>query len=247
MGNLATMSVSAIAAAGDLLQQGLAESSSLEQAAQRYVQAIYTQFRDDIVLARLYATTPCSELPDDNQAFVSNLARQNGVKQLLRKETLVLSLLGTAGVEAAWNDRKKSRGHVGIPLVSAAFVDSIPMLSRLLGDLGVELQAFDANDSGVRKLLGAGDNRVFYVADASTTQDSRGRLVIPATDFVSEHRVKTVIGAGGPYPDGTIVSVLLFTRASIERTHAERLATLVSAFKSRTAKFVTSRRIFRAA
>lgn len=49
----------------------------------------------------------------------------------------MLSLIASRGAEDDWNDIRKSRGHVGIPLVSQAFVMDIPMFSRLLQDLGV--------------------------------------------------------------------------------------------------------------
>ncbi len=60
---------------------------------------------------------------------------------------MVLSLLGTRGEDMRWNDRRNSQGHVGIPLVSADFIDAIPMMSRLLKELGLDLNWIASDDT----------------------------------------------------------------------------------------------------
>jgi len=93
---------------------------------------MYDEFEESIVLARLFATVPFGELPAYNQEFVNKLADSTGITQLINDKTYILSLLGTHGVEENWNARLNSQGHIGIPLASADFIDSIPMMSRLL-------------------------------------------------------------------------------------------------------------------
>ena len=45
----------------------------------------------------------------------------------------------------------KSKEHMGIPLISSAFVGAIPMISRLLKELGVPLDWIDSHDSEIIK------------------------------------------------------------------------------------------------
>ncbi|MFH0940065.1 MAG: hypothetical protein V1899_12410 [Planctomycetota bacterium] len=57
-------------------------------------------------------------------------ADSKNIAHLVKNETLVLSLMGTRGDEPAWNDRRSSAGHIGIPLASADFINKIPMMIR---------------------------------------------------------------------------------------------------------------------
>lgn len=148
--------------------------ATLEEAAQRYTALLYESFGEGIVLARLFATVPYGELPATNQRFVDELASGAGVGEKITPETLVLSLLGTSGVEPEWNDRRRSRGHVGIPLASAEFVGAIPMVARLLHELGLGFDWIDRADSdAVLKTLGS-INGVFYVDDSVDGGRRRG-------------------------------------------------------------------------
>lgn len=156
----------------------------------------------------------------------------------------MLRLLGTHGAEAAWCDRRTSVGHRGIPLVSAAFVHAIPMVARLLKELGVDLAWLDTSpEVNARRLLG-GFNGVFYVDDAASARDAHGRLVIPAQDFVAERRVKTVFGMGGFYPDGTLLAIIVFSSEHLKRSQVEPLTSLFSMLKGETFGVVRARRLF---
>ena len=112
-------------------------AESLEKAAQELVAALQQQFDVSVVITRAFVTVPYGSLPSKNQAFVKNLAESAGAAADLKPATPVLSLIGTYGKETDWRDRRKSKGHVGIPLISASFVDAIPMISRLMKELGV--------------------------------------------------------------------------------------------------------------
>src|SRR5262245_16755199 len=104
-------------------------ATSLEEAAQALAAALYTQFAESAILTRVYVTVPFDALPPSTQAFVQALP---GAATLLTGTTPILSLVGTQGQKADWNDRRKSRQHGAIPLISAEFVDGIPMIARLL-------------------------------------------------------------------------------------------------------------------
>src|SRR5262245_7688192 len=111
-------------------------ATSLEEAAQALAAALYTQFAESTILARVFITVPFAALPPLTQAFVRALP---GAAAALTEATPVLSLVGTQGQKPEWNDRRKSKQHRAIPLISVEFVDGIPMIARLLRELGVPL------------------------------------------------------------------------------------------------------------
>ena len=222
------------------------QSKSLEEAAQALATALHTQFQESVVLARVYFTVPFGALPATNKAFVQKLAESAEAASDLKATTPVLSLIGTAGQEVGWNDRRKSKDHVGIPLTSSAFVDAIPMISRLLKELGVPLDWVDTQDAEIVKKMDRAAG-LFFVENAAEATDHQGRKIIPAQDFVSGHNVKTVFGVGGGYAGGQIVVVVAFCRDLIPRASAERFVALRDAFKGNTSSLVETAKVFSAA
>jgi hypothetical protein len=210
----------------------VAGAPRLDVAAQILTDVIYDELSSWVALARVYATIPYGRLPPDVGAFVNDLAKAKGIAGDLRDSTPVLTLIGTRGSKPDWNDRRTSQGHKGIPLTSAAFVDAIPMISRLLTELGVDLAWVDREGGGIAAqsaTLGVGG--VFYVEDASTGVDRLGRNVIPARDFVSGEGIKTVFGAGVTYVDGMLATLILFCRKRLERDNADLILPLVKTLK----------------
>jgi hypothetical protein len=190
-------------------------------------------------------------LPKANKEFVQKLAESAGAGSGLKETTPVLSLLGTHGQEADWNDRHKSKGHKGIPLISSAFVGAIPMISRLLKELGVPLDWIDSHDSEIIKKTVSGSAGLFFVDNAGQSTDNEGRKIIAAQDFVSAYKVKSVFGkvksvfgTGEAYPGGQILVVVLFCRDAFTRATAENFPTLTSSFKEKTSALVGSGKIF---
>ena len=221
----------------DRLRPGVGAAPTFEAAAQLVTDAL-VEALPDTALARVYVVVPQLDLPPDVQAFVTTLAGAVGAS------TPVLALVGSSGAKPAWHGRVTSKGHRGIPLTSSAFVDAIPMLARLLRELGIDLAWLDdAPATTTRRLIG-GFNGVFYVEDARTVRDAKGRLVIPAEDFVAEQDVKTVFGMGGFYPDGTMVVAIVFTRELLPKAAVERLTSLITMIKGETFKAIRARRIF---
>jgi hypothetical protein len=225
----------------DGLRAVVGKTPALENAAECVARQLYESYEATTALARVYAVMPYRDLAPSVTAFVDELAAKTSQ---LRPDTPVLTLLATHGTKPEWRDRKKSQGHVGIPLVSAEFVQAIPMVARLLKELGVDLAWLDAApDLNARRLLG-GFNGLFYVDDAATAKDSAGRLIIPAQDFVAEEGIKTVFGMGGFYPDNTLVVMIVFARESLKRSQVERFTSLISLFKGETFGVVRARRFF---
>lgn len=176
-------------------------------------------------------------------AFVQALAESAG--QQLHDDTLVLSLLGTMGVEQSWCDRRRSTSHIGIPLVSREFITKIPMISRLLQQLGIELDWFERNDTAIVGQTFGLQSGVFYVEDAATAVDRQGRSIIAAQEFVANYAVRTVFGVGGGYV-GTPVytTIITFCRDHVERTQAEGFRTHIDRFKAETEALAKQSRIF---
>jgi len=223
----------------DNLGQRIKALGSFEEAAQHYTAALYKEFEESIVLIRLFATVPYGQLPAQNKKSVDNLGRAKGVSASIHDQTLVLSLLGSSGKEPTWNDRRDSQGHVGIPLVSAAFIDAIPMMSRLLKQLGLGLDWIDQGDTAVVKQTIGSMTGVFFVPEAASEVDQRGRKIIVAEDFVQKYGIKTVFGFGGGYLGSSTFSVtIIFLRETLSETDARQFAAQVGFFKTITADLV---------
>ena len=226
------------------VEQQVEQSGALEVAGTIVARELFEHFSGATALARVYAVVPYCDLDPEVTRFVDGLASGSSPPARLGPTTPVLTLLGTHGVKEEWCDRRKSAGHRVIPLVSAAFVQKIPMVARLLKELGVDLAWLDDSpDVSARRLLG-GFNGVFYVDDAASAQDAQGRLIIPAQDFVAEQGIKTVFGMGGFYPDGTLVAIIVFAREHVTKTQVERLTSLISLFKGQTFGIVRAKRFF---
>ena len=216
-------------------------ATSLEEAAQVLATALYTHFAESAILARVYVTVPFAALPPPTQAFVQALP---GAAAALTGTTPVLSLVGTQGQKVDWNDRRKSKQHAAIPLISAEFVDGIPMIARLLRELGVPLDWIDSHDA--RRLVSTigSTGGLFYVEDAVRAMDDRGRKVIPAVDFVFAYDVKSVFGTGGAYSGGQMLVIVVFCRDPVARVTAQMFLPLVDLFKGKTGSLVASAKVF---
>lgn len=226
------------------LQEALKECGHLQEAAQMCARLLYEEFPDSLVLARLFVTLPFNDLPARDKAFVTALANAKDITPLLGEKTQVLSLLGTYGAQAPWSDRYRSQGHLGIPLVTAGFVESIPMVARLMSDMGIGSDWFDKSEPDILvKNLGRAAG-VFYVRDAQTWLDGRNRKIVSAQDFVAAHDIRTVFGLGGSYLNGSFVTMILFTRETVEQSQAEALMLLVNTFKTVTLGLMMNGAIF---
>jgi hypothetical protein len=219
---------------------GIKNAPSVEAAAGTFVEAFATAF-SDVALVRLFIVLPVAHLPAPERAFATRFAADD---PRFGPTTRALTLLGTRGREPGWNERRLSRGHLCIPLIDRKFVEAAPMIAKLLADLDVDLGAFDdGRPIATRRLLG-GKNGMFYVPDATTAVDTKGRHVIADQRFVERYGIRTVFGMGGAYPDGTLVTSLIFSTEKIPQLIVDRFPSLISNFKMATAKLIEERRIF---
>ena len=226
------------------LEPQVEQAKSLEEAAQTLATLVHTCFQESVVLSRVFLTVPFFGLPPTDEQFVRKVAESAGVGSDLKRATPILSLLGTQGQEPDWNERHKSKGHLGIPLISSTFVDSVPMISRLLKDLGIPLSWVDSYDSEIIEKAMLDSSSLFFVENAASATDFKGRKIIAAQDFVSTYGVKTVFGTGAAYAGGQIVVLIVFCGDVCSRAVAARFLALSTLFASKTKRLVGIARIF---
>jgi len=245
MGNIKNLLREDLIKLQDKITDNLTGCSTLEESAQKYMTMLYEELSDSVILARLFATIPIYGLPEANKKFVIDLAQSAEITEIIKGDTLVLSLLGTKGKKQEWNDRKKSKGHVGIPLASSDFIGRIPMMSRLLKELGAGIDWIDSTDTELVAKTFENISGVFYVRDAATELDNKGRKIIAAQDFVEAEGVKTVFGIGGCYMGTSIFfTTIIFLGETIEKDMAERFMLQANKFKTATLNLVDEGRIF---
>ncbi|MCP4699115.1 MAG: hypothetical protein GY862_20020 [Gammaproteobacteria bacterium] len=230
------------------MQPRVEEAKTLEEAAQQFVDTVYREFEESLALARMFISVPYASLPEFNRKFVFSLAEEKGIVAKLKDDTPVLSLVGTRGRMPDWNDRRKSCGHVGIPLVSAEFVSAIPMISRLLNDLGLGLDWLEkSSDEGGLDIRTSSDIAgTFFVRNACESEDAQKRKIIPMQDFVKAHAIHTVFGIGGRYRLGgqNIVAAIFFTKENFDKDAARLFEPMVNLFKIATMRLVSRQVIF---
>jgi hypothetical protein len=219
---------------------------NLEQMAQKFIDVIYDEFEESLALARLFISVPYEDLPTFNQKFVKNLAVQLNIESELKNETPILSLLGTRGNEPEWNDNRKSQGHLGIPLVSPEFVDTIPMVSRLLNQIGLGLNWISLPNESFTMNTKSDITGTFLVKDAKNDRDSQNRKIIPMQDFVADYKIKTVFGFGGRYIVGKrmVIAVILFSKESLNEEAPKKLSPIIKSFKVSTMTLIKKGKIF---
>ena len=244
MGSLSDAGPEQLRLLSQAVRERAAGARTLDAAAQILTDEFYDRFGDSTVLIRVFVTIPFRATPAAVQQFVRGLIANHPSIPPLRDDTTILALMGTRGALPAWNSRLKSKGHLGIPLASPEFVGAIPMVSRLLSELGVSIEGTGGSEQYVSRVIG-NLSGVFHVADARTARDAERRPIIAAQDFVAAHDVRSVFGFGGAYMlERSFAVVIVFTRETIAKEQAERFAPLASAFKTATMAVAAEGRFF---
>jgi hypothetical protein len=222
MFDLATFTLRDVTELGALLRRAGDGARSMEEAAGRVVRILHERLVDpvtgarDCALVRFFKTHRYDGLDESLRDFARQ-ALDEGSDPL--PETTCLTLLATAGARPEWNDREASEAHRAIPLMSKDLVSQTPMISNLLSQLGVEVEALLSPDLLVER--GPSSFNVFYVPDA------KGSAYIPAQEeFVEPQGIESVLGFGGMLPGGDIFVVILFSVVPIPRQTAELFRTL---------------------
>jgi hypothetical protein len=212
--------------------------SSIEEAYQQLTQILYEESfsqsdESDLVLSRVYHSFDYFLLPQSLQRKAKEVW-----KEKIKENSKILVLMGTYGKEIAWRDRTKSQGHQTI-LLSHETLDNIPMVSRLLQQVGFDLGVLlRATKAGVVFEGISGAFGVFYVSPAL------GSPYIPAQDFVAGYDIQSVIGTGVMLPQGDISAYIGFSRVPIENKIAANLAPLMSCFWQKAYSLLEERGMF---
>lgn len=219
---------------GRLLRACGGSATCLEGVANRVVSVLHENLIDGptgeraCALVRFFVTRSYQQVEEDAEAAGAWKRVEGGS---IGPDTKCLSLVATAGLRPAWNRRDASVNHRIIPLYDAEAVREIPMISGLLSQLGIKIEALLA---GERVILDSADGsfNVFHVEEA------RGSRWIPAqTDFVERWKIASVIGFGGALGGGEIFAVIIFSRVPIRRDTAGLFRTLGLSVKLATVSY----------
>jgi nitrogen-specific signal transduction histidine kinase len=219
-------------------------ATTLEGAAQALATGLHTRLSESTVLIRVFVTVDLAEVPDEIRSFVTGIADASAATDGLHDSTQVLSLVGTSGREPGWDDRRRSQEHSGIPLISAEFIEDIPMISSLLRAVGLPLDYMDPEKAKVIQQTIGESAGLFFVESAALDTDHLGRKIIPAQDFVNDYGVRSVFGLSGAYSGDEILVVIVFCTEQFSKAVAERFLPLVTLFKGATASLLSEGRIF---
>ena len=167
------------------------------------------------ILVRLFETSRFEDLPAELQDIARNSQPD------IEADACCLRLTATAGDEPEWNDVRESRHHRVIPLSSGEAVNRLPMVSQLIGQLGLEVGGVHVCNPRPEMLLGGGDVSVFYVADAPNSP-----CIPQQHEFVKPYGVRSVVGFGDQLPDGEFFAVIIFAKVCISSASAKLLGHL---------------------
>lgn len=203
-------------------------AESMAVVADRIVQYFYDNLiikntnQKACVLVRLFKTHSFDELDEGRRQFATTML--HGAVAL--PATKCLTLLATKGEKPEWNSTMTSKGHRAIPLVSEEIVQSFPMISQLLLQLGTSLGTLQKRDPALMLEIEQSAFNVFYVPEA------QGSPYVPAQkEFVIPYGIKSVLGFGGLLPLSDLFAVILFSRVHIPRESAELFKTLALSVK----------------
>ncbi len=226
--------------------QQISADCTFEDAAQGFCDFMYKSFEDSIVLTRIFISRPFMTLPQDIRSFAEGLGDKVGIRDQINEQSPILSLAGTKGREADWSHRKRSNGHIGIPLVSSSFVKEVPMLMGLLLQMFGNLDWLNLRNYAEMSRIVGKSSGVFYIDDAKQRTDDQGRKIIAAQDFVEAEDVRTVFGVGGGLLDGSFITLLCFTREDLDSKIADSLVPALTLLRATMAKQITQNNVFHA-
>lgn len=224
----------------------VAVPGSAQDAAQQFVEVIFEQFSESLVMLRLFITVRYDRLPLEDRLFVDERGRATNTSHLIHGATPVFTLLGSRGERPEWNDRTASSHFRCIPLSSTAFVSSLSMLSRQFESVGLDLAIIDDWETKVAA-LGRGDQfrGTLYIRDASIDRDLQGRMIVPKQDFVAANGVKSVFGFGSGYENHpSLVTLFAFIREELAERALEPFTDLLKAFVASTETLVAKELFF---
>lgn len=225
--------------------RGLAGFTCAREAAEALVAIVYDHFRDSLVLLRLFATVPFTGLPLPEREFVNRRAEAAGIAQRITDRTPILTWLASRGESADWQVRERSQRFRCIPLTSGDFVASLSMLSAQFRAMSFGPGLVDQWEAAFAGACPGRYTGTLRIRNAASDRDEEGRMIVPVQEFVTAHRVTTVLGFGESYGGHPgLLTLFAFTNETIERSVAEPLALLLAAYRDVTERFMAEGRVF---
>ncbi len=235
MYDLTNFTLSDMSKCSSALRSMGAGAESMETVAGRIVRYLQEHIVDQetgarsCVLVRFYKTHPFQDLDRDLSEFACQLVGNRAQSPAMR----CLILLGTAGERSEWNSRANSIGHKAIPLPSEDIVAQFPMISQLVHQFGLDVNAVLQPDRTIIVDLDQRSYNVFYVPEAM------GSPYIPAqAEFVIPFGIQSALGFGGMLPSGDLFAVILFSKVHIPRKTADMFRILALSAKVAVLPFV---------
>jgi len=200
----------------------------MEEVASAVVTYLRGHFNDPVTgepalpLVRFYVTRRTDEL----EPALQDIARAAGTDARVGGDIPCLALLGTAGEEPSWNDRRASVAHQAIPLPSVAALRRSPMVAQLVEQLGLDPRHILEPDPELFRDLEERAYNVFFVPVA------RDSPHVPDQDgFVVPYGIRSVLGFGGVLPDGALFAVVLFSTVPIPASTLDAFAAVALSVK----------------
>ncbi len=220
---------------GNALSRLGSGAQSMEEAANRIVSHLYDNLvekesgQKSCALVRFYKSHPYGELDEGLQQFARGVLGAAPESPDMK----CLTQLATVGEQQQWNSRANSAGHKAIPLASEQVIASIPMISRLIQQVGLEVSAVVKPEAAVIGDLAEKTFNTFYV------QQAPGSQYIPAQDeFVIPFGIQSVLGFGGILTSGELFVVIMFSKTPIPPHTAEHFRALAPKVKEAVLPFV---------
>ncbi len=198
------------------------DSTSMEELAGKVVRYLYQEMTDlesgerSFGLVRLFKTHGYGDLDQELQRFAAEVLGREP-----EPGTKCLTLLATAGSKEEWNDRRRSKRHRSIPLLSTEMVRAFPMISNLVGQLGLEITDVLNPDPSMLVDIDQKAYNVFHVPYALGSE-----AIVDQEDFVIPEGIKSCLGFGGMLPSGNLFAVVMFSKVPIIPTVAAMFQTI---------------------
>jgi len=241
---MAKITMKLVQAVQNYIDENAGNFKYLEELAHGITNTVHNELKEFNVLSRIFVNLPYKSLPKTNKSAVDALTDSLNVSSKIGRNTPILSLVGSSGKQGQWNDRKNSQGHVGIPLISTEFIDGIPMMARLLGDLGIDIEGINEEKAGITSNVIEESQGLFYVDDAHTRTDKKGRKIIAAQDFVNAYNIQTVFGLGGQIRSNAYFTLIIFNNQHIPETETKLSLLFTSTIAEAFEPFIKKGRIF---
>lgn len=227
------------------LDQACTPTRCLADFAQAACTAVHDRSSGQIGLLRVFVVTRLSEQPAGNQAFAREWMRRQDQPTTLLQTTPTLALIGTAGTDPGWNDRKRSVGHLAIPLVSSRLIARVPLVAALFEQLGVGLDWLHEIKPGTIREVGQRAERQFFVADVSKMLAGRRDGKGIGGKRVMHSQLRCGFGSGSPYmTQDAFLIVVGFAERALDPRAATLATMLVRYIRAGTYRMVDAGRWF---